>query len=70
MPMVRNESVTLDDGDRQVVFVFLPPGVRLDGPWGSTGNLVLPEEGHHEGLLGARTPAAHQADPGRGQRAV
>lgn len=63
-------TLTFDVGDREVVFGFLLAGVRLGGSRGPTGDLVLPEEGHHEGLLGARAPPTHQADPGCRQGAV
>ena len=63
-------DLTVNAGNWEVVFGFLPAGVGLDGSGGPARDLALPEEGHHEGLLGAGAPAAHQADPARGQGAV
>ena len=63
-------ELTVDAGDWEVVFGFLPAGMRLDGSRRPTGDLALPEEGHHEGLLGARPPPAHQPDPACRQGAV
>lgn len=60
----------MDGGDGQVVFGFLPPGIGPDGARRPTRDLALPEEGHHEGLLGARASAAHQTDPAGRQRAI
>lgn len=57
-------------GDREVVFGLLLARVGLNSSRRATRDLVLPEEGHHEGLFGARTPPAHQPDPACGQRAV
>lgn len=63
-------ALTVDAGDWEVVFGFLPAGMRLDGSRRPTRDLALPEEGHHEGLLGARPPPAHQPDPACRQGAV
>jgi len=56
---------TVYTGDGQVVFVLLLAGVGLEGAGWAAGDLAGPEEGHHEGLFGARAPPAHQADPAR-----
>jgi len=60
----------MDAGDGEVVFGFLLAGVRFDSSGRPTRDLALPEEGHHEGLFGARPPATHQPDPACRQGAV
>lgn len=60
----------MDARDREVVFGFLLAGVWLDSAGRPTGDLALPEEGHHEGLLGAGAPATHQPDPACRQGAI
>lgn len=60
----------MDAGEGEVVFGFLPAGVRPDSSRRPTRDLTLPEESHHEGLLGARPPATHQPDPACRQRAI
>lgn len=60
----------MDAGDWEVVFGFLLAGMRLNGSRRPAWDLILPEEGHHEGLFGARAPASHQPDPACRQGAV
>lgn len=57
-------------GDWEVVFGFLPAGMRFNGSRRPTRDLVLPEEGDHERLLGARASPTHQPNPTPSQGAV
>lgn len=67
---VVHRSVIVNAGNWEVVFGLLPSGLGSGGARRSTRDLTFSEEGHHEGLFGARPPASHQPDPSRRQRAV